>query len=165
MDTAMRLLKYLSFEWVEWVTVMMSKAVFGADLTKYGIQRPEEGPFTVKLKYGKFPVIDVGTFNKIKSGDIQVLAGIRSIKGNNVLFENEKEYTFDVIVFATGFKRSTKQWLKGDDNMLNDDGFAKSFPNHWKGKKGLYCAGLAQKGLYGAGMDAHNIAHDIKSLL
>ncbi|KAL0389582.1 UNVERIFIED_CONTAM: putative indole-3-pyruvate monooxygenase YUCCA10 [Sesamum calycinum] len=114
--------------------------------------KPEEGPFTVKLKYGKFPVIDVvGTFNKIKSGEIEVLpAGIRSIKGNTVLFENENEHTFNVIVFATGFKRSTKQWLKGEDvdSLLNDDGFAKSFPNHWKGKKGLYCAGLAQKGFY-----------------
>ncbi|KAL0371393.1 UNVERIFIED_CONTAM: putative indole-3-pyruvate monooxygenase YUCCA10 [Sesamum angustifolium] len=151
MDAAMELLKYFSFEWVEWMTTMMSKAVFG-DLSKYGMQRPEEGPFTVKLKYGKFPVIDVGTFNKIKSGEIEVLpAGIRSIKGNTVLFVNENEHTFDVIVFATG--------------LLNDDGFAKSFPNHWKGKQGLYCAGLAQKGFYGAGMDAQNIARDIKALL
>ncbi|KAK4407062.1 putative indole-3-pyruvate monooxygenase YUCCA10 [Sesamum angolense] len=71
--------------------------------------QPEEGPFTVKLKYGKFPVIDVGTFNKIKSGEIE---------GEDV------------------------------DSLLNDDGFAKSFPNHWKGKKGMYCAGLAQKGFY-----------------
>ncbi|KAL0435823.1 UNVERIFIED_CONTAM: putative indole-3-pyruvate monooxygenase YUCCA10 [Sesamum radiatum] len=167
MDAAVKLLKYFSFEWVEWMTTMMSKAVFG-DLTKYGMQRPDEGPFTVKLKYGKFPVIDLGTFNKIKSGEIQVLpAGIRSIKGNTVVFENENEHAFDVIVFATGFKRSTKQWLKGEDvdNLLNDDGFAKSFPNHWKGKKGVYCVGLAQKGLYGAGMDAQNIARDIKALL
>ncbi|KAL0459611.1 UNVERIFIED_CONTAM: putative indole-3-pyruvate monooxygenase YUCCA10 [Sesamum latifolium] len=167
MDAAVELLKYFSFEWVEWITIMMSKAVFG-DLTKYGMQRPEEGPFTVKLKYGKFPVIDVGTFNKIKSGEIQVLpAGIRSIKGNTVVLENENEHMFDVIVFATGFKRSTKQWLKGEDvdSLLNDDGLAKSFPNQWKGKKGLYCVGLAQKGLYGAGMDAQNIARDIKALL
>ncbi|KAI3449550.1 hypothetical protein Pfo_006215 [Paulownia fortunei] len=157
--------KYLPFNWVDSMVALMSKAVYG-DLTKYGIQRPKEGPFALKVNYGKYPVIDVGTFHKIKSGEVQVLPGIRSIKGNNVLFENAKEYPFDVIVFATGFKRSTKEWLKGDEYLLTDDGLPKqSFPNHWKGKNGLYCAGLARRGLYGAAMDAQNIAHDIKTLL
>ncbi|KAL6564257.1 hypothetical protein OROMI_015707 [Orobanche minor] len=159
------LLKYLPFHWVDFMMTMMSKAVFG-DLTKYGIERPKEGPFAMKVKYGKYPVIDVGTLSKIKSGEIQVLPGIRSIKGNNVIFDNGKEYPFDVIVLATGFKRSTKEWLKEDNHLLTDDGLPiNSFPNHWKGKNGLYCAGLARRGLYGAAMDAQNIANHIKSLI
>ncbi|KAL6500386.1 hypothetical protein OROHE_025752 [Orobanche hederae] len=159
------LLKYLPFHWVDFMMTMMSKAVFG-DLTKYGIQRPKEGPFAMKVKYGKYPVIDVGTLSKIKSGEIQVLPGIRSIKGNNVIFDNGKEYPFDVIVLATGFKRSTKEWLKEDNHLLTDDGLPiNPFPNHWKGKNGLYCAGLARRGLYGAASDAQNIAHHIKSLI
>ncbi|KAK6141332.1 hypothetical protein DH2020_024930 [Rehmannia glutinosa] len=159
------LVKYLPLKWVDSMLTIMSKVVFG-DLTKYGIQRPKEGPFALKVKYGKYPVIDVGTLHKIKSGEIQVLPGIKSIKGNNVLFENGKEYPFDVMVFATGFKRSTKEWLNGYDSLLTDDGLPKqSFPNHWKGQNGLYCAGLARRGLYGAAMDAQNIAHDIKTLV
>ncbi|GFQ02330.1 probable indole-3-pyruvate monooxygenase yucca10 [Phtheirospermum japonicum] len=159
------LLKYLPFNWVDSIVTMMSKAVFG-DLTQYGIQRPKVGPFALKDKYGKYPVLDVGTIHKIKSGEIQVLPGIRSIKGNNVCFENVIEYPFDVIIFATGFKRSTKEWLKSDDHMLNDNGLPKKpYPNHWKGENGLYCAGLAHKGLYGAAIDAHNIAHDINNLI
>ena len=51
--------------------VMLSKLFYG-DLTKYGITRPTEGPFSMKIKYGKYPVVDVGTYNKIKSGEIQV---------------------------------------------------------------------------------------------
>ncbi|KAL0419972.1 UNVERIFIED_CONTAM: putative indole-3-pyruvate monooxygenase YUCCA10 [Sesamum radiatum] len=163
---ALILLKYLPLKWVDWMVVMLSRCVYG-DLSKVGIQRPKEGPFALKLKYGKYPVIDVGTLNNlINSRQIQVLPGIRSIKGKNVLFENEKEYMLDVIVFATGFKRSTKHWLKGDDYLLSDDGFPKpNFPNHWKGKNGLYCAGLSRRGLYGAAADAQNIAHDIKAQL
>ncbi|KAG8389424.1 hypothetical protein BUALT_Bualt02G0228100 [Buddleja alternifolia] len=161
----LNLLKYLPYNYVDSIMTIMSKFVYG-DLTKYGIQRPQEGPFALKVKYGKYPVIDVGTFHKIKSGEIQVLPGITSIKVNNVVFENDKEYPFDVIVFATGFKRSTKAWLKGDDYLLNDDGLPKpNYPNHWKGENGLYCAGLARRGLYGAAMDAEKIAHDIKALL
>lgn len=47
--------------------VFLSKIVFG-DLTKYGIRRPNKGPIYMKRHHGKYPIIDVGTFNKIKSG-------------------------------------------------------------------------------------------------
>ncbi|CAK9175896.1 unnamed protein product [Ilex paraguariensis] len=95
-----------------------------------------------------------------------VLPAIASTKANVVVFENGKSHPFDTIVFATGFKRSTNKWLKGDDYLLNDNGIAKaSFPNNWKGKKGLYCAGPARRGLYGAAMDAQNIANNIKMQL
>ncbi|KAL8548522.1 hypothetical protein ACS0TY_007720 [Phlomoides rotata] len=159
------LLKYLPYNWVDSLMTMLSKAVYG-DFSKYGIKRPKEGPFALKVKYGKYPVVDVGTVAKIKSTEIQVLPGILSVKGNTVLFENGKEFPFDVIVFATGFKRSTNQWLKGDDYLLGENGLPKpSFPNHWKGKNGLYCVGLARRGLYGSAMDAENIARDIKAHL
>jgi indole-3-pyruvate monooxygenase len=50
--------------------------------------------------------------------------------------------------------------------MLNNDGLPnKEFPNHWKGGNGLYCAGLARRGLAGIAMDARNIANDIKSTI
>ena len=63
--------KYFQLSLVDSLTVMLSKLVFG-DLTKYGITRPTEGPFYTKVKYGKYPVIDVGVYKKIKSGEIQV---------------------------------------------------------------------------------------------
>ncbi|XP_073156325.1 probable indole-3-pyruvate monooxygenase YUCCA10 [Henckelia pumila] len=153
--------KYLSLDWIDYMMVIMSKIVYG-DLSKYGIQRPKEGPFATKIKYGKYPIIDVGTYRKIKSREIQVLPGVKRVGGKStVIFENGKEYAFDAIVFATGFKRSTKEWLKGDFNLLSDDGFAKN----WKGANGLYCCGLRRNGIYGAGLDAQNIARDIKSLM
>ena len=50
--------------------VMLSKLFYG-DLTKYGITRPTEGPFSMKIKYGKYPVVDVGMYIN-KFGEIQV---------------------------------------------------------------------------------------------
>ncbi|PPS20046.1 hypothetical protein GOBAR_AA00538 [Gossypium barbadense] len=62
-------------------------------------------------------------------------------------------------------KKIKSQEIRGDDYLLNDDGISKlSFPNHWKGKNGLYCVGLSRRGLYGAASDALNIADDINSL-
>ncbi|KAK3193969.1 hypothetical protein Dsin_025279 [Dipteronia sinensis] len=159
------LAKYFSLETVDWVMVLLSKLYYG-DLSKYGITRLEEGPFFTKIKHGKYPVLDLGTCKKIKSGEIQVLPAIESIRGNEVVFKNGNSYPFDTIIFCTGFKRSTHKWLKGDDYLLNDDGFSKhSPPNNWKGKKGLYCAGLSGRGFFGAGTDAQNISNEIKSLL
>ncbi|KAK9281264.1 hypothetical protein L1049_004160 [Liquidambar formosana] len=159
------LFNYLPHALVESMLVMLSKLTYG-DLRKYGVGRPQEGPFTMKEKYGKYPVVDVGTHKKIKSGEIQVLPAVTSIRGNDVQFEDGKSHPFDVLVFATGFKRSTNKWLKGDDYLLNDDGIPKpSFPNHWKGKNGLYCVGLTRMGFYGISADVQNIADDIKSLL
>ncbi|KAL8232805.1 hypothetical protein R6Q57_002583 [Mikania cordata] len=91
---------------------------------------------------------------------IQVLPALKSIKngGNEVVFENGKCHQFDAIIFATGFKRSTHLWLQGGDGLLNKDGLAKQmYPNHWKGEKGLYCVGLARRGIYSLAIDAENI--------
>ena len=54
--------------------------------------------------------------------------------------------------------------MQNGDDMLNNDGLPKKeFPSHWKGANGLYCAGLAGRGLAGIALDAKNIANDIKS--
>ena len=71
MDFARILMKYLKPSLLESLVVMLSKLVYG-DLTKYGIRRPTEGPFYMKRMYGKYPLLDVGTCKKIKSGEIQV---------------------------------------------------------------------------------------------
>ncbi|MED6155264.1 hypothetical protein PIB30_003446 [Stylosanthes scabra] len=157
------LVKFLSFRTVEKVLVIVSRIVYG-DLSKYGLPFPSEGPFTMKTKYGKFPIIDLGTVKKIKNGEIQVLsAEIEKISGNEVLFRDGKCYIFDSIIFCTGFNRSTQKWLKGGDDLLNENGLAKA--SNWKGNNNLYCVGLAQRGFYGANIDAQNVANDIASLL
>ena len=50
--------------------------------------------------------------------------------------------------------------------MLNNDGLPKKdYPNHWKGENGLYCVGLAMKGLAGISRDAKSVVADIKSVV
>lgn len=109
---ALTLLQYFPLSMVDSLLVLLSKLVYG-NLASYGIKRPQEGPFYMKMKYGKYPAIDVGTCGKIRSGEIQVLpAEIGSIRGGQVELKNGKAYQFDTIIFCTGFKRSTNLWLK-----------------------------------------------------
>ncbi|KAF8404359.1 hypothetical protein HHK36_009242 [Tetracentron sinense] len=161
----MLLLKVLPFEMVDPTVLMLSKLKYG-DLSNYGLRRPQKGPFYLKATTGRSPVIDVGTMEKIDRGEIQVLPSISNINGKDVLFSNGKTYRFDAIIFATGYKSTARNWLKDGDDLLNQDGMPKSsFPNHWKGKDGLYSAGFACKGLYGISADAQNIANDISLAL
>lgn len=70
-NSGLFLMKYLSLSTVDSLMVIASKMVYG-DITNYGVARPNEGPFCMKVKYGKYPVIDTGTIHKIKSGDLKV---------------------------------------------------------------------------------------------
>ncbi|XP_076882994.1 putative indole-3-pyruvate monooxygenase YUCCA10 [Bidens hawaiensis] len=161
------LLKLIPLHLVDSLLVLLNKVVYG-DLTKYGIQRHKEGPFLIKIRDGKYPVIDVGTVKKIKSGEIQVLPTLKSINhgGNEIVLEDGKCHQFDAIIFATGFKRSTHLWLQGGDCLLNKHGFPKQmYPHHWKGENGLYCVGLARRGYKTIAMEAQNIAHHIFNLI
>uniref|UniRef100_A0A7N2KRX7 indole-3-pyruvate monooxygenase n=1 Tax=Quercus lobata TaxID=97700 RepID=A0A7N2KRX7_QUELO len=54
-DLAKIMLKYFKLSLVDSLMVMLSKLVYG-DLTKYGIRKRTEGPFYMKVQYGKYPV-------------------------------------------------------------------------------------------------------------
>lgn len=101
------LAKYLPFSTVESLVVLLSKLWYGG-LEKYGIQRPDEGPFTLRKKYGKFPLVDAGTYNKIKSGEIQVRSRLQiaavithcfGCHVSNVLPSNIRMFVHDFVLF------------------------------------------------------------------
>ncbi|WOK93561.1 hypothetical protein Cni_G02261 [Canna indica] len=160
---AMLLMRFLPCRLLDAFILLLCYLKFG-DLSKYGLHRPSKGPMYLKKYTPTYPVVDIGTVKKIKSGEIQVVPSIKDIKDNYVTFSNGSRKNFDAIILATGYKSTVKNWLKDDDHIIGEDGMAKQiFPNHWKGKKRLYCAGLARRGIYGSGEDAQSIANDIAS--
>ncbi|KAJ4965419.1 hypothetical protein NE237_017268 [Protea cynaroides] len=161
---AMVLDRFLPLYLVDWLVTMLAKLTYG-DLSKYGIVRPAKGAFYIKHTTNRSPVIDVGSIQAIKNGDIQVLPKILSIDKRNVIVKGGKIYNFDAIIFATGYRSTAKDWLK-DDDLLNDEGMPrKPFPGHWKGTNALYCVGFSRRALAGISKDAHNIAKDIEMTL
>ncbi|KAI5408365.1 hypothetical protein KIW84_054262 [Lathyrus oleraceus] len=158
----MYIVQYFTVYIADTIITFLAKLKYDV-LSKYGIHRPKYGPLYLKNIIGKSAVIDVGTVEKIKEGAIKVVpSGIKEIKKKNVMFENNMEKEFDAIVFATGYKSVANGWLKDYQYTLNEKGFPKNpFLKHWKGDNGLYCAGLARKGLFGVKKDAEAIAEDI----
>lgn len=57
-------------------------------------------------------------------------------------------------------------YFQSKDGLIGDDGMAaRSYPEHWKGENGLYCAGMVRRGIYGSYEDGELIAGDISELL
>ncbi|CAJ2628029.1 unnamed protein product [Trifolium pratense] len=162
MHQGMRMVNYLPVSVVDTIVTFLAKLKYG-DLSKYGIYRPKDGPLHLKNITGKSAVIDVGTIEKIKEGAIKVVpSNITRIEKKKVVFKNNIEEEFDVIVFATGYRSVVNKWFKDYKYAFNDKGFPKNpFPRHWKGDHGLYCAGLARRGLFGVKVDAESIVEDI----
>ncbi|KAL3655654.1 Indole-3-pyruvate monooxygenase YUCCA6 [Castilleja foliolosa] len=161
---SMWFLKWLPIRLVDRFLLLASWLVLG-DTARFGLARPRVGPLELKNLSGKTPVLDVGTLDKIKSGDIKVYPGIqRLISHELVEFVDGRKQNFDAIILATGYKSNVPFWLKESEMFSEKDGLPKRpFPNGWKGECGLYAVGFTKRGLLGASRDAKNIAADIEN--
>ncbi|CAO2192943.1 unnamed protein product [Urochloa humidicola] len=154
---------YLPVWMIDTLALLLCYLVFG-DTSKHGIKRPAIGPFAMFQQTAALPVADVGTYQKIKSGEIQVIqTGMTKVNGNVVEFADGRRHPFDAIVFATGYRSGIKRWLQDGSELIGDDGILKQ--RSPKAKNGLYYGGLSGRGIFGSGTDAEFIAADISKQL
>ncbi|KAL9228282.1 hypothetical protein vseg_003877 [Gypsophila vaccaria] len=159
-ELAMLLMKWLPLWFVDKILLFFAWFIQG-DIEKYGLKRPKIGPLTLKNKHGKTPVLDIGALDKVKSGDIKIVSGIKCFTSNGVELDNGDHLAVDSVILATGYRSNVPSWLK-EGEFFNKNGFPKApFPSGWKGKSGLYAVGFTRRGLAGAAFDATKIAQDI----
>ncbi|EOA13424.1 hypothetical protein CARUB_v10026464mg [Capsella rubella] len=159
-EISMMLMKWFPLWLVDKILLLLAWLILG-NLTKYGLKRPNMGPMELKVVTGKTPVLDIGAMEKIKSGEVEIVPGIRRFTRSHVELVDGQRLDLDAVVLATGYRSNVPSWLQEND-LFSKNGFPKSpFPNAWKGKSGLYAAGFTRKGLAGASADAVNIAQDI----
>ena len=72
---SMSLLRWLPLRLVDQILLILSRFILG-DTARLGLSRPKLGPLQLKNLSGKTPVLDVGTFAKIKTGKIKVCIGL-----------------------------------------------------------------------------------------
>lgn len=68
---SMWLVRLLPVCLADWLLLAGSWLTIG-NTDRFGIERPKLGPIELKTKFGKTPVLDVGTLHKIKNGYIKV---------------------------------------------------------------------------------------------
>ncbi|PWA73040.1 pyridine nucleotide-disulfide oxidoreductase, class-II [Artemisia annua] len=159
-DLAMKLMAWLPLCIVDRILLIIAWFTLG-NIEIYGIKRPSLGPLRLKNHYGKTPVLDIGALDKIKSGEITVVPGIKRFSGKTVELVNNDFLNVDSVILATGYFSNVPLWLH-EKEFFAENGFPKTpFPNGWKGKGGLYASGFTRRGLVGVSADAVKISKDI----
>ncbi|XP_058095048.1 probable indole-3-pyruvate monooxygenase YUCCA5 [Magnolia sinica] len=157
---AVLLMKWLPLRWVDKLLLFLAWLVLG-NTAKYGLKRPSVGPLQLKNTEGKTPVLDIGALEKIRSGEIKVVPGIKRFSNGGVELVNGQILEVDSVILATGYRSNVPSWLKEND-FFSKKGFPRQpFPDGWKGNSGLYAVGFTRRGLSGASIDAMRIAQDI----
>ena len=81
------------------------------DLSSYGIETSDLPPSRQLRELGKTPVIDLGTVEKIKNGEIKVVPGIRKVGARAIEFEDGRRQEFGAVILATGYRPALHQFL------------------------------------------------------
>ncbi|MFS8008037.1 putative indole-3-pyruvate monooxygenase [Helianthus anomalus] len=159
-ELATALMKWLPLKVVDKILLVLASCILG-NLEKYGIKRPTKGPLQLKNIKGKTPVLDIGALQKIKSGKIQIVPGIKKFTSGRVELVNGANLEIDSVILATGYCTNVPSWLK-EESLFSKEGMPiRPFPEGWKGKAGVYAVGFTGRGLSGASFDAVRVAQDV----
>ncbi|RCV10515.1 hypothetical protein SEVIR_2G124000v4 [Setaria viridis] len=154
------LLRFLPLWLVDMILVVLARLFLG-NLEKLGIHRPSGGPLELKNTRGRTPVLDIGALARIRSGDIEVVPGIKRFFRGGAELVDGRRVAADAVILATGYHSNVPQWLKGSD-FFTQEGYPRvPFPDGWKGESGLYSVGFTRRGLSGVSSDAVKVAQDI----
>lgn len=92
------------------------------DLTRYGLRRPPRGPLAQIDNDRRIPLIDIGTIQLIKRGQIQVYPGIERFVPDGVVFTDGRRHAFDAVILATGYRPHVDAFLEGAAGALDKQG-------------------------------------------
>ncbi|KAB2599909.1 indole-3-pyruvate monooxygenase YUCCA3 [Pyrus ussuriensis x Pyrus communis] len=110
-ELAVLLMKWLPLWLADKILLMLAWLIFG-NLEKYGLKRPTLGPLELKNNSGKTPVLDIGALEKIRSGEVKVVPGIKRFSRGRVELVDGQNLEIDSVVLATGYRSNVPSWLK-----------------------------------------------------
>ncbi|MEJ5989422.1 NAD(P)/FAD-dependent oxidoreductase [Ramlibacter sp. PS3R-8] len=96
------LLSKLPDQLADGIALAFRKLTVG-DLRPYGIETPAISPLRQLREQGRTPVIDIGTVDMIRRGDIAVRPGIAGFTSDGVRFTDGRDEPFDAVILATGY--------------------------------------------------------------
>ncbi|MEM0994713.1 MAG: NAD(P)/FAD-dependent oxidoreductase [Bacteroidota bacterium] len=102
----------------DWLGTQIRRFVVG-DLTKYGLPLSRVHPAQQLRETGKTPVIDLGTVEQIKAGNIQILGDIDHFYEDGVILKNGEQHEFGAIILATGYRAQVEDFIPNTNNLLD----------------------------------------------
>ena len=82
------------------------------DTEALGLGKPPYGPVEQIQKTGRIPLLDIGTLQLIRSGQITVYPDIEQFTSDGIRFSNGVASAFDAVILATGYRPNLESFLK-----------------------------------------------------
>jgi putative flavoprotein involved in K+ transport len=112
--------RYLPPKMFDPVALRMRRLTLG-DLSPYGLPEPPDGLLARVARDDQIPVVDMGFVQAVKTGEVEVVAGVNGFDGASVELADGTAITPDVVVAATGYRRGLEP-LVGHLGVLNAAG-------------------------------------------
>jgi indole-3-pyruvate monooxygenase len=132
------------------------------DLRPYGLDPPAAGPFRAIAQEARIPLIDIGTVDRIKKGEIAVRKGIDRFHADGVTFVDGQRERYDAVILATGFRSGLDRFLDHAEELVDDKGRRRA-PG-LEARPGLFLVGFVQPAtglLREMGREARQVAETI----
>jgi NADPH-dependent 2,4-dienoyl-CoA reductase/sulfur reductase-like enzyme len=111
------------------------------DLSRWGIEAPDYGPIRGIIERGRVPLIDVGTVERIKRGDIVVRKAIERFGADGIRFVDGQRGAYDAVVLAAGYRSGLEHLIDGAEELLDARG--RALDGGITPRRGLYLVGYA----------------------
>lgn len=125
---------------VDMINAPLLRLLLG-DYTKYGLQKLPYGPTTQIRKYGRIPLLDVGTLKLIKKGQIVIHPDIAEFNPDGVTFTNGQSIKVQAVILGTGYKPKLDKILIDHADLLDQEG-TPLVSGKQIGQKGIYFCGF-----------------------
>ena len=107
--------------WADALNAPILRLAIG-DLKRYGLRKLPRGPMSQIHSDARIPLIDVGTLDLIKRGQIAVYPGLERFTADGVIFTDGQYATFEAVILATGYRPRVNTFLEGDSTVYDGDG-------------------------------------------
>lgn len=108
-----------------WLSDALNFIILGAvmgDLTRYGLRKLSHGPMTQIRRDARIPLIDVGTLQSIKHGQVTVRSGIDAFTEDGVIFTDGVHEKYETVILATGYRPRVDIFLQGASDAHDEIG-------------------------------------------
>lgn len=126
----------------DFIAKQVQKLTVG-DLTPYGLPASPYAPSEQLRRFGKVPVIDIGTIYLIKQGKVKILPDIERFNEDSVTFKNGLTEPFDAVIACTGYRARVEDFVENAQPLLNEKGYPRSLWYDDESFKGLYFCGFS----------------------
>lgn len=113
------------------------------DLSAYGLPPSPYAPSEQLRRFGKVPVIDIGTIDLIRQRKVRIAPDVGRFNEHSVTFKDGSTESFDAVIACTGYRAAVEDFVENAGPLLSDWGYPKALWFEEEQYRGLYFSGFS----------------------